>query len=63
MIKTVKDKSVSAIEGTGQIAKATVNTTEKVVRTAVKDTAKVGGEVGSAAVDAVRTTVTKPVKH
>lgn len=103
MFETVKDKSVAATKGTGEIARTVVDSTAKVLTTTVKDTARVGGDigvaatglvggavkgteklgvgaehaaaavaggafkaagtVGSAAVDAVRTTVTKPVKH
>jgi len=49
MIETVKDKSVAATEGTGQIVEKVVDTTAHVLTTTVKDTAKVGGEVGAAA--------------
>jgi hypothetical protein len=49
MIETVKDKTVAATEGTGHIVDKAVNTTAKVLTTTVKDTAKVGGAVGTAA--------------
>ena len=49
MIETAKDKSVEVIEGTGNIVEKTVDTTAQIVTTTVKDTAKVAGDVGSAA--------------
>jgi len=49
MIGTVKDKSVGAIKGTGNIAEAAVDTTAHVITTTVKDTAEIGGGVEAAA--------------
>jgi hypothetical protein len=49
MIETVKDKSVAAAEGTGHIVEKVVDTTAQVLATTVKDTAKVGGDIGAAA--------------
>ena len=49
MIETVKDKTVAATEGTGHVVEKAVDTTAKIVTTTVKDTAKVGGAVGTAA--------------
>jgi hypothetical protein len=53
MIETVKDKSVAATEGTGQVVQKVVGTTAQVLTTTVKDTAKVGGDVETAAVGLV----------
>lgn len=50
VIETVKDKSVDAIKGTGNIVEATVDTTEKAVTTTVKDVAKVGVDIEHAVV-------------
>ena len=49
VIETVKDKSVAVIKGTENIVETTVDSTGHILGTAVKDTAKVGGEVGTAA--------------
>lgn len=50
MIETGKDDGIAVIAGTGKIIGATVDTTEKVVTTTVKDAAKVGVGVEHAAV-------------
>jgi hypothetical protein len=42
VIETVKDKSVDAIKGTGNIVESTVNTAAHVVTTTVKDAEKIG---------------------
>ena len=47
MIETVKDKTIAATEGTGNVIGKAVDTTAKVLTTTVKDTAKVGGAVGT----------------
>jgi hypothetical protein len=49
VIETVKDKSVAVIKGTENIVETTVDSTGHILGTAVKDTAEVGGEVGTAA--------------
>jgi hypothetical protein len=49
VIGTVKDKSVAVIKGTENIVETTVDSTAHTLGTAVKDTAQVGGEVGTAA--------------
>jgi hypothetical protein len=49
VIETVRDQSIAAIKGTGNIVEKTVDTAAKIVTTTAKDTAKVGGEVGTAA--------------
>ena len=46
--ETVKDKSVAVIKGTEKIAETTVDSTGRILGTAVKDTAHVGSEVGTA---------------
>jgi hypothetical protein len=53
MIETVKDKSVAATEGTGHIVQKVVDTTAQVLTTTVKDTAKVGVGIETAAVGLV----------
>jgi len=47
--ETVKEKSEAAIKGSGNVVETTVDAAGKVITTTVKDTAKVGGEVGAAA--------------
>lgn len=42
MIETVKDDGIAVVAGTGKVIGATMDTTEKVVTTTVKDVAKVG---------------------
>ena len=49
VIETVKDKGVAAIKGTENIVETTVDSTAHILGTAVKDTAQVGGEIGTAA--------------
>jgi len=49
VVEKVKDKSEAAIKGTGTIVEKTVDTAGKIITTTVKDTAKVAGEVGTAA--------------
>jgi len=49
VIETAKDKSVAVIKGTEKVAETTVDSTGRILSTAVKDTARVGGEVGTAA--------------
>jgi hypothetical protein len=49
VIETVKDKSVAVIKGTEKIAETTVDSTGRILGTAVKDTAHVGGEIGTGA--------------
>lgn len=53
IIETAKDKSVEVIKGAGNIVEKTVDTTAQIVTTAVKDTAKVAGNVGTAAKEVV----------
>lgn len=48
MIETVKDKSIAAIKGTGDIVETTVDSAGKILTTTVKGTAKVGGTVATA---------------
>ncbi len=62
MIETIKDKTVAATEGTGHVIEKAVDTTAKVLATTVKDTAKVGGAVGTAATGLV-TEVIKDTKE
>ncbi len=50
MIKTVKDDGIAVVSGTGKVIGATVDTTEKVVTTTVKDVAKAGVGIEHAAV-------------
>ena len=50
MIETVKDDGIAVVTGTGKVVGAAVDTTEKVVTTAVKDVAKVGVGIEHAAV-------------
>jgi len=59
MIETVKDKTVAAIKGAGDVVQATVDAVTQILATAIKDTGKV--EVGSTAVATVRKAVTKPI--
>jgi len=61
MFETVKDKSVAAVEGTGHVVEKVVDTSAKVLTNTVKDTAKVGGAVGTAATGLV-TEVVKDTK-
>ena len=49
IIETVKDKSVAAVKGAGNIVETTVDTAAQILATTVKDTAKVGGDVGAGA--------------
>jgi len=49
VIETVKDKSVAVIKGTENIVETTVDSTGRILGTAVKDTAQVGSKVGTAA--------------
>ncbi len=49
VIETVKDKSVAAIKGTENIVETTVDSTGRILGTAIKDAAQVGGEIGTAA--------------
>jgi hypothetical protein len=49
VIETAKDKGVAVIKGTEKIAETTVDSTGKILGTAVKDTAQVGGKIGTAA--------------
>ena len=49
VIETVKDKSVAVIKGTENLVETTVDSTGHIIGTAVKDTAQVGGEIGTAA--------------
>ncbi len=49
VIEAVKDKSVAVIKGTENVVETTVDSTGKILSTAVKDTAQVGGEIGTAA--------------
>ena len=60
MIETIKDKTVAATEGTGHVIEKAVDTTAKVLATTVKDTAKVGGAVGTAATGLVTEVVKDP---
>jgi hypothetical protein len=50
MIETVKDDGIAVVAGTGAVIGATVDTTEKVLATTVKDVAKVGVGIEHAAV-------------
>jgi hypothetical protein len=54
VIETVKDKSVAVIKGTENVVETTVDSTGQIIGTAVKDTAQVGGEVGTAATGLVK---------
>jgi hypothetical protein len=54
VIETVKDKSVAVIKGTENIVETTVDSTGHILGTAIKDTAHVGGEVGTAATGLVK---------
>jgi hypothetical protein len=49
VIETVKEKTVAGIKGTENIVETTVDGAAQIVTTTVKDTAKVGGEIGTAA--------------
>jgi hypothetical protein len=49
VIETAKDKGVAAIKGTENIVETTVDSTGHILGTAVKDTARVGGKIGTAA--------------
>lgn len=62
MIETVKDKTIAATEGTGHVIEKVVDTTAEILTTTVKDTAKVGSAVGTAATGLV-TEVIKDVKE
>jgi hypothetical protein len=62
MIKTVEDKTVAATEGTGHVIEKVVDTTAKILTTTVKDTAKVGGAVGTGATK-LATEVVKDTKE
>jgi hypothetical protein len=53
MIETVKDDGIAVVAGTGKVIGATVNTTEKVLTTTMKDVTKVGVGVEHAAVAVV----------
>ena len=50
MIETIKDDGIAVVAGTGKVIGATVDTTEKVLTTSVKDVAKAGVGVEHAAV-------------
>ena len=50
MIDTIKDDGIAVVAGTGKVIGATVDTTEKVLTTSVKDVAKAGMGVEQAAV-------------
>lgn len=49
MIKTVKNKSNAAIGDTGSVVEKMKDTATHVLATTVKDTAQIGGDVGTAA--------------
>jgi hypothetical protein len=49
IIETVKDKSVAAVKGTENIVETTVDAVAQIATTTVKDAAKVGVEIGTAA--------------
>jgi len=49
MFGTVEVKSVAAVKSTGNVVEKVVDTSSKVLTTTVKDAAKVGGNIGTAA--------------
>ena len=54
IIEAAKDKSVAAIKGTEKIVETTVDAAAQIVTTTVKDTTKIGGEIGTAATGLVK---------
>jgi hypothetical protein len=49
VIETAKEKTVAGIKGVEKIVETTVDGAGRIITTTAKDTAKVGGEIGTAA--------------
>ena len=59
-IETVKDGTVTAIKGTGDIVQATIDSVSNTLATTIKDTGKVGGSSMEAVADTAGGAIRRP---